>query len=145
MKRIKDLDAWEGFAGARAFPVPAGQLLATVVTMGASVFYESASGGRILLASGRGFMQIDVQLPEDGEVGVIGDKVDSETALYINGWGPVARDAGWSDAESFTQLDLKSRDDVSAEVRAMLEKQERNALRREAMLRGEIEKLRGAR
>lgn len=49
-------------------------------------------------------------------------------------------EVGWEGGESFVQLELKSPDAVSPEMRAIMDQMHINALRREAALRSHFEK-----
>jgi len=137
MKHIKDVGAWIGKKGSLAVPVPNGQLKAIVITDGASI---RATWGEdfVVLATGRGRLEIDCYLPDFAQIEVMADDDDCCTSVHVNGWGPRERPEGWTMSESITQLELKNPSDVPVAIRDMMEKMQQNALRREAQLRAQI-------
>lgn len=138
MSRLRSVSDLVSQMGSFAFEVPAGQFKATVVTEGASIRLE-VGGVTHVLASGRGGLQVQARLDFPGLVTVVGDTGETLTTLAM----VADRDSvpGWEDGPSFTQLELKSRDTVSPEVRQALDAMERNFRVREAALVAEIQRL----
>lgn len=141
MKHVRDVRAWVNRCGDFTVDVKGGQLKAVVKSDGVSVRVVRQDEHEVVLASGRGEMNIDVYLDGPSKVVFVADHADVMTSVHVVGWGPVEIPAGWLQSESFTQLDLKKPSDVPAAVQEMMERMQKNSLRREAALRAEIEKL----
>lgn len=143
MKTQRDLAAWVSRKGDFRLPLPSPQVKGFLITDGASVSVDCDEGG-ILVASGRGFFSLDYVVNFRGELVVDADKPNCRTSVHLVGWGPAEQVAGFLGTESFVQLDAKSRNTVPPEIQAMFDLMQRNSLRREAVLRAELEKARGA-
>lgn len=141
MKHVRDVRAWVTRCGSFEVEVKGGQLKAVVKSDGVSVRVSRGYEAEMVLASGRGEMNIDVYLDGPSTVSFLADHADAVTSVHVVGWGPVQNAPGWLESESFTQLDLKKPSDVPAAVQEMVDRMQKNALRREAALRAEIEKL----
>lgn len=140
MRNLKDIGAWIGRSGSFSVAVPARQVRGIIVTDGASL-RAVVDGSTIVLASGRGKFDLDFVFPMEGELQVVADHADVETAVHLSGWGPREPVLGWTEGESFTQLELKEPSDVPSPIRAMMERMQANAIKREMQLRAEIESL----
>lgn len=105
------------------------------------VFTDGASvrlGGRVI-ASGRGVLRFDATAVEDDFLAIVADRKDGLTTLTLDAFAFDRVEPGWTEGESFVQLDAKDRNAVSPEVQAMLERMQRNMLYREERLRAEFQ------
>lgn len=142
MKRPKHLGAWSSVTGDARVDVGAGQVKGVVVTDGASLRFVCGAVEWVL-ASGRGQFEFDFYSPEAGHLALVADHADAKSSVLLSAWGPVPQPEGWTEGESFVQLEPKSADDVPQAVRDMMARMEANQRRREATLLAEIQRMRG--
>lgn len=113
-----------------------------IVTEGCSlIYFDGDNEEGLLLSSSFGAVSVVVVVSGDFKLLVRGDRENARTAVRLPAW--LSHEAGWSDGPSLTQLDLKKPDDIPPAIRHMMDTMQSNALRREAALRAEIERLRG--
>lgn len=144
MRISKNVMGWLYQRGSFDLELDSRHVRGQVVTEGASVFvvapeaeYEQTV---FLIGSGRGHLNLDVWVPEGAVLRVAADKPTFQSGIYLSQLVRV-QPPGWCDGESYVQLDVKARDAVPADIQALIDRQNINALRREAALRAEIEKL----
>lgn len=143
MKIQRDLQAWVSRKGTFRLLLPSPQVKGFVVTDGASISVE-VDGEQYLVASGRGSFTLDLVVSRPGELVVEADKASGSSSVHLLGWGPTDQPAGFLDTPSFVQLDAKSRNAIPADVQAMFDLMQRNALLRENALRSQLEKFRSS-
>lgn len=129
-----------------SLPVDAGRIAGTFVTQSGSLFCmidgpEGSAGQTVLLWSGEGQGEIDFHMPGTGLLMFSASDPNVFTSFWLHEWRGPAVVTGWTEGESFAQLDVKSRDTIAPEIRSMMETMQRNMLMREMQLRSEISRL----
>ena len=135
--RLRSISDWSTVNGSGEFAAPdegARRVSIPVVTEGGTFIVQDGNGAQTLVGYGEGKMQLDFAVSGAFTLLVVADGM---TSLLLPWQRDV--DAGWENGDSFVQVELKSREEVSPAVRDMMERMNRNFMLREATLRAEME------
>lgn len=135
--RLGNLSDWLNVEGSHSFVVAESVALTLeVVSTGASIFIVIGDE-RTVIYSGEGYTSVAFATDGPFTVSVEGHHAGAVTSLR---W-PRDRslDAAWRHGDSFVQLEPKPVS-VAPEIQAMMDNLQRNAAKREAMLRADFER-----
>lgn len=138
--RVNNLWQWIDCAGAHSFQIRdrgPRRIAFDVVSEGASIFVK-IGGKRTLVAYGFGQFPVSFNVQGGCEVEVVPIRKDGATSIRLSDQDHA--EAGWSYAESHTDVTPQNGLTVTPEVRYMMDTLQRNMLQREQALRAEFER-----